>query len=44
MRIRRKVTAVADNFEIISCQRHSKERINWRKEGRIRDKVCSENN
>ena len=44
MKIRRKVTVVADNFEIISFQRYSEERINWRKEDRIRDKVCSENN
>ena len=44
MKIRRKVTVVADNFEIISLQRYSEERINWRKEDRIRDKVRSENN
>ena len=44
MKIRRKVTVVADNFEIISFQRYSEERINWRKEDRIRDKVRSENN
>ena len=44
MKIRKKATVVADCFDIISCQRHSEERINWRKEDRIRDKVRRENN
>lgn len=36
-------TVVADSFEIISCEVRSGERINWRKETEIHDRITNEN-
>ncbi len=39
-----KATVVADSFEIISCEKRSGERINWRKEAELHDRIINENN
>lgn len=39
----RKITVIADDYKIISSEKHSGERVNWRKEAQIRNKISRDN-